>query len=322
MGKSKIYTPVALLVIITSLAMLLAACSGDEESVENYPSREVEMVIPWNPGGGSDLEGRLVANYTEEAIGQSVVVVNVPGVGGTIGAEELLQKDPNGYHIGQIHDGHLVAHHSGITEVNYDDFVPIASMTASNQILAVSSELGIDTLEEFVEYGQENQVIFGGTVSGIPRVWVEQFSKELGIDHKLVGYEGLGEAIQALAGNHVEAVIVDYPSAAEFVEAGHMKFIAIGTKERTSTLPDVPTFIEKGYDITMGINRGYVAPPETDPEIIKALSDKLEEVANNEEFIAEVEKLGGSVNFMNSEEYKEYLDNQDKIIAETIANIE
>src|SRR5690606_3183770 len=143
----------ALLVIITSLAMLLAACPADEGSVENYPSREVDMVIPWSPGGGSNLEGRSGANYTEEAIGQSVGVVNVACGGGTIGAEELLQKDPNGYHIGQIHDGHLVAHHSGITEVNYDDFVPIASMTASIQILAVSSELGIDTLEEFVEYG-------------------------------------------------------------------------------------------------------------------------------------------------------------------------
>ncbi|HSH35046.1 tripartite tricarboxylate transporter substrate-binding protein, partial [Schnuerera sp.] len=144
-------------------------------------------------------------------------------------------------------------------------------MTTSYQIIAVSSETGIESLEEFVEYGQENEIDFGGTVSGIPRVWLEQVGQELDIQYNLVGYEGLGEAIQALAGGHVEAVIVDYPSAIEFVEAGHMNFIAVGTEERLDHLPDVPTFIEAGYDVTFGLNRGYVAPGGTDPEIIELL---------------------------------------------------
>jgi tripartite-type tricarboxylate transporter receptor subunit TctC len=300
---------------------MLAACGEDADSAENYPEREIEMVIPWDPGGGSDIEGRVVADYTQEAINESVVVVNVPGVGGTIGIEELLEKDANGYHIGQIHDGHLVAHHSDITSVNYDDFEPIGSVTASDYIIAVSAETGIESLEEFVEYGQQNEINFGGTVSGIPRVWLEQIGQLLDINYNLVGYEGLGEAIQALAGGHVDAVLTDYPSAAEFVEAGHMQFIAIGTEERNENLPDVPTLMEKGYDMTMGINRGYVAPPGTDPEIIEILSEKLEETASNEAFIEEINDLGASVNFMNHEEYTNYLDEQNKIIEETIAEI-
>ncbi|PAV30776.1 hypothetical protein CIL05_03370 [Virgibacillus profundi] len=308
--------------LITSIVMVLAACGAEEESAENYPDREIEMVIPWDPGGGSDIEGRVVVDHVSEAMDESMVVVNIPGVGGTIGAEELLQEEANGYHLGQIHEGHLVAHHSGITDVNYDDFVPIASMSSSDQILTVSSELGVDSLEEFVEYGQENQINFGGTVSGIPRVWVEQIGKALDINYNLVGYEGLGEAVQALAGGHVDAVIADYPSAAEFVEAGHMKFLAIGTKERTDSLPDIPTFVESGYDITMGINRGYVAPAGTDQKIIDLLSEKFEEVAKSDAFIEEIEVLGAGVNFMDHEEYSAYLDEQNKIIEETIAEIE
>lgn len=319
-GKNKVLTILGMLIV--SLSLFLAACGGDADSAENFPDREIEMTIPWDPGGGSDIEGRAVAEYTQETIDESVVVVNVPGVGGTIGAEELLEKDANGYHIGQIHDGHLVAHHSGITDINYDDFEPIGSMTASDYIIAVSTETGIETLEEFVEYGQENEINFGGTVSGIPRVWLEQLGQKLDINYNLVGYEGLGEAIQALAGGHVDAVLTDYPSASEFVEAGHMQFIAIGTEERNDNLPDVPTLMEKGYDMTMGINRGYVAPSGTDPEIIEILSEALEETANNEAFIEEITALGASVNFMNHEEYTNYLEEQNQIIEETIAEID
>jgi tripartite-type tricarboxylate transporter receptor subunit TctC len=305
---------------IVSLSFILAACG--EDSAENFPDREIEMIIPWDPGGGSDIEGRAVADYTQETIDESMVVVNVPGVGGTIGAEELLEKDANGYHIGQIHNGHQVAYHSGITTVNYDDFEPIGSVTSSDYIITVSSATGIETLEEFVEYGRENEINFGGTVSGIPRVWLEQIGQELDINYNLVGYEGLGEAIQALAGGHIDAVLTDYPAAVEFVEAGHMQFIAVGTEERSDHLPDVPTLIEKGYDVTMGLNRGYVAPKDTDPEIIEYLSEAFEEVANNEEFIEEITSLGASVNFMNHEEYTNYLEEQNQIIEETIANID
>ncbi|PKR77859.1 tripartite tricarboxylate transporter substrate binding protein [Halalkalibacillus sediminis] len=320
MGKTKL---LIVSIILGLLSVALVACGGgDEESADNYPDREVEMVIPWSPGGGSDTEGRVVVDHLSEAIEQDMVVVNLPGVGGTVGMEELSEKEANGYHLGQIHEGHLVAHHSGVSDINYDDFEPIASMSSSDQILAVSSEMGVDSLEEFVEYGQSEEIDFGGTVSGIPRVWVEQLGGELDINYNLVGYEGLGEAIQALAGGHIDAAIVDYPSAIEFVEAGHMKFIAVGTEERKDSLPDVPTFVESDYDLTMGINRGYVAPAGTDEEIIDYLGEKLEEVANSDAYIKEVQKIGASVNFMGPEEYSDYLDNQNEVIEDIVSNID
>ncbi|WP_277673732.1 Bug family tripartite tricarboxylate transporter substrate binding protein [Piscibacillus halophilus] len=301
--------------------MTLVACGGNGESVEDFPSQEVEMTIPWSPGGGSDIEGRLVADHASNQLDTDIVPVNVPGVGGTVGLEELSDKEADGYNIGQIHEGLLVAHHSDVTQINYDSFEPIASMSSSDQILAVSSDMGVETLEEFVEYGQENEIQFGGTVAGIPRVWVEQIGSELDINYNLVGYEGIAEAIQALAGGHIDAAIVDYPSAIDFVEAGEMNFLAIGTEERVERTPDLPTFVEKGYDLTMGINRGYVAPEGTPEEIIEKLEQALEETANDEDYIQAVEDVGASVNFMGTDEYKEYLDNQDELINEVISNL-
>ncbi|MBR7552577.1 Bug family tripartite tricarboxylate transporter substrate binding protein [Allobacillus sp. GCM10007491] len=310
-------------VAIVPLAVAsLAACGGEkDESAEEFPSKEIEMTIPWSPGGGSDIEGRFVAEHAAEYIGEDIVPVNVPGVGGTVGLEDLTKKDADGYNIGQIHEGLLVAHHSDVTEINYDSFEPIASMSSSDQILAVSTDMGVETLEELVEYGQNNTIQFGGTVAGIPRVWVEQMAKELDVQHNLVGYEGISEAIQALAGGHIDAAIVDYKSGIDFVKADEINFVAIGTTERIETAPDLPTFQEKGYDITMGINRGYVAPEGTPEEIVEQLEKALEETSKDEDYVEAVQNAGSSVNFMGTEEYKEYLDKQDKIISDVIEEV-
>ncbi|HSI67948.1 MAG TPA: tripartite tricarboxylate transporter substrate binding protein [Planococcus sp. (in: firmicutes)] len=307
--------------ILSLSALGLAACGGGDESAEDFPTREIELTIPWAPGGGSDIEGRLVAEHTQNHIDTSFVVVNLPGVGGTVGLEELEEKEANGYNIGQVHEGLLVAHHTDITPINYDDFEPIAAMSSSDQILAVSNDLGVETLEEFVEYGQSQEVRFGGTIAGIPRIWVELLGRELDIEYNLVGYEGLTEAIQALAGGHIDAAIVDYASANDFVEAGHMKFIAIGTPERSESLPDVPTFNEEGYDLIMSLVRGYVAPAGTDPEIIDILGQAFEDASNDQEFIDSIRNIGSEVNFMGPEDYRAHLEEQDAIISEISAEI-
>ncbi|PSL42769.1 tripartite-type tricarboxylate transporter receptor subunit TctC [Salsuginibacillus halophilus] len=303
--------------------ILLAACGGEEESAEDFPSREVEMIIPWSPGGGSDIEGRVVAEHLEDTLDENVVVTNIDGVGGTVGMEELLQEEANGYHIGQIHEGHLVAEHTGVTSVDFtEEFTPLAAMSSADQILAVSDDFEAQSLEDFVEYGQENTIQFGGTVSGIPRVWTEQMADALEIDHEMVGYEGLGEAIQALAGGHVDAVIVDYPSASEFVEAGDMHFVAAGTDERIEQIDDVPTFQEEGYDFNMSLYRGYVAPADTPDEIVEVLGDYFEETASQDEYVDEINDLGAEVDFMGPEAYQEHLDEQDEMIQETVEEID
>ncbi len=311
----------ATLVGMTLLTISLAACGGKETTIDNYPSREIQMVIPWGPGGGSDIEGRIVIEHVQNSLDSGIVPINLPGVGGTVGLMELEEEEANGYHLGQIHEGLIVAHHSGITPINFDSFEPIASMSATDQILAVSSHLNITTLDEFVEYGRNEEVRFGGTVAGIPRVWIEQMVRELEINHNLVGYEGLTEAIQALAGGHVDAVIVDFASAKDFVEAGYMNFIAIGTAERVAAAPDLPTFVESGYDLLFGLNRGYVAPKGTSQEIIEVLAKAFEEAANDPAYVEAIRNIGSDVAFMGPQEYREHLERQDSIIKEIIEEI-
>ena len=320
--KTTFLKTVAVVMVMSLVLISLTACGGnDDDQAVSFPEREIEFIVPWAPGGGSDIEMRIAAEHAQKYLDENFVIINLPGVGGTVGLEELKEKEPNGYHVGMVHEGLLVAHHSGITEINYDDFDPVASMSASDQYLAVATHLGVDTLEEFVAYANENTIRFGGTLAGIPRVWVEQIARALEIDYNMVGYEGLGEAITALAGGHIDAAVIDYAGGSEFVEAGNFKFIAIGTSERSEKAPDVETFVENGYDVTMSIHRGIVAPKGTPPEIIAILAEAFEQAAADPEYIEAIGNVGADISFMAADEYLEHFQRQDQIISEIIADI-
>lgn len=311
----------SLIVVLSVLAALASGFLASGANALDYPAREIELIVPWSPGGGSDVAMRIVAEHMGKYIDQNIIIVNIAGVGGTVGLEELTQRPADGYTLGQIHEGLLVSHHAGITDINYDDFEPIAAMTSTNQYLAVANHLEIDTFDEFVEYAKANTINMGSTIQGIPRIWAEIIARELEIDLNLVGYEGTGERVTALAGGHVDAIVVDYASAAEHVKAGNMKFIASATRQRMKLTPDVETFIENGYDVLLTINRGIVAPKGTPGEIISYLENVLEQTANDAEYVEAIENLGIEVDFMGSKDYLEYLQKQDDIIGSIMAEI-
>jgi len=293
-------------------------------SAQDYPTKPVQFIVPWSPGGGSDTLMRIVAKYLEENIGEAVPVINKPGVSGTLGLQELKEKPANGYHIGQIHEGLLAAYHVGITDLNYNDFTPVASMTNSPQFLAVRADAPYNNLEEFIEYAKANpgEISFGVTLKGIPHIWTAILESKLDTKFRYVGYEGTGERVQALAGGFIDAGPIDYASGIQFVESGKFKFIAFAAEERSGKLPDLPTFAEEGYEIIWSVQRGIVVPKGTPQDVIDVLEKGLRETAENEDFVTDVEKAGGEVKFRGQENYINYLETLDKDIAAVADQIE
>lgn len=293
-------------------------------SAQDYPSKPIQFIVPWSPGGGSDTLMRIVANYLEEYIGEAVPVINKPGVSGTLGLRELTNKPANGYHIGQIHEGLLAAYHVGITDLNYDSFIPVASMTNSPQFLAVKQDAPYNNLEEFIDFAIENpgEVRFGVTLKGIPHIWAAILESKLETEFRYVGYEGTGERVQALAGGFIDAAPIDYASGIQFVETDKFKFIAFASEERSEKLPDVPTFAEHGYEIIWSVQRGIVVPKGTPQSAIDVLEENLRKTANDENFVADVEKAGGEVKFRGQDNYINYLETLDKDIASVADQIQ
>ncbi len=300
------------------LATALAITFGFTAAAEEFPEDTIEFTVPWSPGGGSDTLMRIVANHMEDNLDANIVIHNRPGASGTVGLAEHYDEPNDGYYIGQVHDGLIVSHYAGVTDLNYDDFEMVAGITNSPQYLAAAEHTPYDTFPEFVEYAQENpgEITAGVTMQGIPQAWMVMLEDALDTDFNYVGYEGTGERVEALAGGHVDIVPVDYASGYEYVEGGYFDFIAQGAEERQDELPDLKTFQEHGYDVTWGIVRALVAPPGTPQEKIEVYESALATLAESEDFQQAIDDAGAQVMYLDSAELEEYYSSLDELVRE------
>ncbi|WP_235041585.1 tripartite tricarboxylate transporter substrate binding protein [Vreelandella profundi] len=285
-------------------------------AADPYPEKPVEFIVPWGPGGGSDLLMRIVSKHLEEELDQAVPVINMPGASGTVGLREASRRNNDGYTISQIHEGLLIAHYSGVTDLNWDDFDIVSMMTSDNSVIVVNADTGWETLDDMLEdvTASPGEYRMGVTLGGIPHLWAVQFEESTGTQFGYVGYEGTGERLRALAGGHITVAIEDYFSARAFVENGDLNVLAAATSERIAELPDTPTLKELGHDLEFLVTRGIVVPKDTPEEVIVTLESALENVANSEGFKTDIENVGGTVRYMNREDYTAYLERNDEFI--------
>ncbi|MCE3026752.1 tripartite tricarboxylate transporter substrate binding protein [Salinicola sp. DM10] len=277
---------------------------------EDYPDHAIEFIVPWSPGGGSDALMRVISNAAEQYLGQPLPVINMPGVSGTLGLKALAQKAPDGYTLGQIHEGLMAAHATGLTPLDWDDFQPIASLASSPQYLVVNADSGWETFADFAAYAKANpgKVRFGATLGGIPHVHGAMIEDAIGTSFRYVGYEGTGARIRGLVGGHIDAAIGDISSSLGFVDNGDLRFLAVGTPQRPAQTPDVPTFKELGYPgLKLSINRGLVAPKGIDPAKVETLAADFEEMSKDPAFVDKMRALGAGVEFMGPNAYADYL---------------
>lgn len=294
-------------------AVTLAAIPAD---AQDYPDRPVEFIVPWAPGGGSDALMRVIANNIEPYLGSEMPVINMPGVGGTVGLREASRRDADGYTISQVHEGLLVATETGLTDLAWDDFEPIALMTASPQYLVVKPTDDYSNFEEFAAYAKKHpgDITMGVTLGGVPHLHAAMIEQAFGLQFSYVGYEGTGERIRALVGGNLDAAIGDISSSQQFVDNGDLAFLAVGTAERTEATPDVPTFAELGQVLELNITRGIVVPKGTPQAVRDKLEAALEELSKNPDYIEQTNNLGADVLFRGQEEYRTYLSDLDETV--------
>lgn len=296
--------------IITG-AGLAAAMTMQPVFAQDYPTRPVEFIVPWAPGGGSDILMRIIANNIGQYLGAEMPVINIGGVGGTVGLAEAASRASDGYTISQIHEGLLTATAVGMTDLAWDDFEPIALMTASPQYLVAATGQPFDTFEGMVEYAQANPnaLTIGVTLGGVPHLHAAMIAEAFDIEWRYVGYEGTGERIRAVVGGNLDVAIGDISSSLQFAENGDLLFLASGTEERIAQTPDVPTFAELGADLDLLITRGIVMPKGAPEEAQATLEAALEQLSQDETFIQQINNSGADVLFRGREGYFAYLDN-------------
>jgi tripartite-type tricarboxylate transporter receptor subunit TctC len=234
------------------LAMIAVLLSlAGPAMAQDYPSRPVRFVVPFAPGGGSDISARLVAEGMQPLLGQTIVVDNRPGAGSVVGTEIVAKSAPDGYTwlLGNISMAFNVALYQKLPYDTLRDFVPVSLVTDQPNILVVHPSLAAKSLKEFVALArsQPGKLTYGsaGTGSGTHLAMeLLMMSQQLDLVH--VPYKGTGPALTALLGNQISSFFSTFASALPHVKAGRLRTFGVTSVKRAATLPDAPTIAEAG----------------------------------------------------------------------------
>jgi tripartite-type tricarboxylate transporter receptor subunit TctC len=260
---------------LRAAATLLAAEPGAARA-EDYPSRPVELIVPFAAGGGSDLLARLTGEGLARRLGQTFVVINRPGANTNIGTLSVARAKPDGYTL-LIASVGLAANPSLYIRLNFDplaDLAPITLLANSPTVLVVPPALPVASLPEFIAYAKQRpgELNYGsyGAGSG-PHLATELFMAMTGTRLVHIPYGGGGPAAVGAMTNQVQALFASVLPVLGMVRGGKLKPIAIASEHRSALLPDLPTFAESGLDYRTGTWFGLLAPARTPAAIVARL---------------------------------------------------
>jgi len=295
--------------------LLLALALSVPALAQEYPSRTVTLVVPYPPGGGVDAMARVVAERLSGALGQQVVVDNRGGGSGLIGTRAVQKAAPDGYTLLLGHTGSISINPSLYANAGYDprkDFAAIGLIASMPVVLIAHPSFPAKTIADFValakkEPGKLNlgtaAVGTGGYMSA------ELFKSAAGIDVAIIPYKGTALVMNDLLGGHVPVAFGVIPPALGNIQAGKLRAIAVASPQRTSLLPDVPTFAESGMPgFESVLHYGLLAPAGTPRPIVDKLNAALRKLAGSEEVKKRIAAEGGDPLTSSPEEYAADID--------------
>jgi len=300
------------LIAVLGLLVLVPATTGAA-----YPDRPIKMIVPWAAGGDTDAIHRVIANSMEKQLGKPVVVVNIAGASGTVGAREVTKAAPDGYTILAIHDFIHTTYYTGVADLTYKDFEPIALLTSTPSVLAAYGKTPWNSMKELIEDAKKRPeaITAGVSLGSTSHFFPAMIAQAVGIKWKYVSYEGTAPRMTALMGGHVLLGETNLTQL-DKVKAGQIKMLAVATAARVAEIPDMPTLKELGIDIVYAVNRGIVVPKGTPEAVLAKLEDACGKAAKDPAVIDSMKKQGTLVEFLNRKAYGDFLQKNDKINAD------
>ena len=260
----------------------LFVCVAGSAAAQDYPNRAIRIIVPFPPGGATDIPARLVAPKLTDALGQPVVIENRTGAGGIIGMEAAARSQPDGHTLLMATNGELVMNPSIYPKLPYDvfkDFVPVSIMLESPMLLVVSASSTFNSVGEIIAAARARpgSVTYSTAGTGsTSHVLTEMLALQAGIKLLHVPYKGGAPASAAAASGEVAMALLNLGSALNFVKGGKAKALAVTSAARHPEFPDWPTAIEAGVPgFAEGIWVGMATPAGVRPEIINRVSAEV-----------------------------------------------
>ena len=313
------------LLALAALAFSVAAHS------QQFPNRPVKIIVPFGPGGFTDVAARILQKELAPALGQAVIIENRPGAGSTIGTDAVAKAAPDGYTLVMISTAHVISPHL-YKQMPYDplkDFTPVMKLAEGPYVLVVHPSLPAKNVAELVALAkaQPGTIDYASSGNGSAQHLVGAlFTTMAGVNLNHVPYKGSNQAMNDVLGGQVKVSFVGVPNALSNLNSGKLKALGVSTAKRYAELPDVPTIAEAGvpgYDATIWL--GLLAPPGTPREIVAKLNADISRILSTAEARKLMASAGVDVATSTPEDFgrlmQSELDRWGKVVRETGATV-
>ena len=298
------------------LVLLPLFCSGlliSEAAWSAYPTKPIDLLIPWSAGGATDIIGRLYAKYASQEFGQPVVVTNKTGAGGILATSEIVKAPADGYKI-LLQSISLHVIQSKTEKLPFDPalILPIANFTEGIQGLVVKGDSPFKNFNDLIDFGRKNPGKLTWSHAGIgipPHMAMEVALDKAGVKAVGVPYKGTPEAMAAFLGGHVRAGSMAYSALKDQVKAGKARYLTIWRDQRFEEIPDVPCSAELGFQESAKIRSffGIYAHRDVPKEILKSIEDVSRKVCQKPEFRNDLSRMGQPLVYLSSAELGEFI---------------
>ena len=288
---------------------LVLAMLAPQAHPQAYPTKPIEVIVGYPPGGGTDMIARAVADVAQKYVGQPLVVVNKAGATGTIAAQSVASAKPDGYML-LVAGGSETISVPHFKKLPYDpinDFVPVIRLMIERVGFYVKSDSPWKTMQEFIADAKQNPEKFTYATSGIGglhHATVLVTEKKAGFRLRHVPHKGGAETLAALAGGHVNVAMASPNEAYALVQGGRIRPLANASLVRSPVEPNTPTLRELGYDVYIENQKGFVFPKGTPQAVVQKLHDGLKKVFDDPQFKNSAEKLQVELAYLNGDDFR------------------
>lgn len=288
---------------------------------KEFPTKNVNLVVPFGAGGGTDAVARKLSNIAEKELGKPVIIVNKTGGAGAVGMTYGAKSKKDGYTVTMITREIISLPLMKLSPISYKDFDLVSLINMDPAIVLVNKDSKYNSIKELLDDAKANpgKLKFASTAK--PNFYALAIEIEEGVKFNHIPYNGASEAIPAVLGNHADLTIVNPGEAIGQIKSGQLKPIGIMASERLENLNEVPTLKEQGYDIVSGTWRGLAVPKGTSLEVITKLNQAFETAANSEEFKEFMDSSNFGIKYLNGEDFGKFIEEDTVTINKIIESL-
>ncbi|WP_066015090.1 tripartite tricarboxylate transporter substrate binding protein [Endozoicomonas atrinae] len=289
------------------IALLSLSSAFAFASADNYPARNVRLIVPFGAGGGTDAVARALAKYAEPHLGQPIAIMNRTGGAGGVGMTAGANSRPDGYTITMVTRELASLPKMGLMQADSEDFKMVRLVNLDPAIVTVRADSQYTTMAEIIDEAKKNpgRIQFASTAK--PNFYILAIEQNQNVTFNQIPFNGASEATTAVMGGHVAFTITGPGEVKAQLDSGQLKPLAVLAENRLSSMPDVPTMKELDYDVVSGTWRGIAVPSRTPDAIVDKLEDAFAKAVKEEGFVSFMEKGNFFIEDKSSESFTQFI---------------